>query len=72
MADTRGCAWQIFLIMLLASLPFVVLAILFVATGVGRETVAIDVIGAVLGLPWTTLWVVIASRLYQRLGYRVN
>jgi hypothetical protein len=76
MADTRGYAWQIFLIELLAGLPFlamiVVLLIVFVMYRIERETIAIEVIGTVLVFPWTTLMIVIASRLYQWLGNAVN
>jgi hypothetical protein len=68
-ADTRGYAWRIFFIVLLASLPLVAIAIaLWLAIG-HRPLVVID---EVVGLSWITLLVVIASRLYQRLGNRVN
>jgi hypothetical protein len=71
MADTRGYAWQIFLIGLLASLPFVPVGIaLWFA--VGHGTVVAAVIDGVIGIVSITLLVVIASRLYQRLGNRVN
>jgi hypothetical protein len=68
-ADTRGYAWQIFLIGLLASLPFGVVGVVL-SLAVGRSTTL--VIDEVLGLGWITLLVVIVSRLYQRLGNRVN
>jgi hypothetical protein len=68
MTDTRGYAWQIFLIGLLASVP--VLAIPSFA--VGPRTVVSAVIDSVDGILSMTLLVVIASRLYQRLGNRVN
>jgi hypothetical protein len=69
MADTRGYAWQILLIGLLASLPFVAVGIVLWFS-VGRKT--IPGIDEVVGLASITLMVVIASRLYQRLGNRVN
>jgi hypothetical protein len=76
MADTRGYAWRIFLIELLAGLPFlamiVVVAIVFVGYRIERETIALGAIGTVLELPYTTLMIVIASRLYQWLGNAVN
>jgi hypothetical protein len=71
MADTRGYAWRIFLIFVLTSLPFVPVVI---GTGLalGRGTVAGAVIGGAVGIVSTTLYVVVASRLYQRLGDHVN
>lgn len=74
MADTRGYAWQIFFIMLLAALPILaaIIALAVVSVVTEREKLAIDVGGAVLEFPWTTLMIVIASRLYQWLGNRVN
>jgi hypothetical protein len=71
MADTKGYAWQIFLIVLLASLPVVLVEIAVWFT-VGRGTVVAAVTGGVTGIVSITLLVVIASRLYQRLGNRVN
>ena len=70
MSDTRGYAWQIFLIALLASLPFVPVGIALWFS-VGHGTVA-AVTDGVLGIISITLFVVIASRLYQRLGNNVN
>jgi hypothetical protein len=69
MADTRGGAWQIFLIGLLAYVPVLVIDSVF-AVGIG--TVVTAVIDNVVGIVSMTLFVVIASRLYQRLGNRVN
>jgi hypothetical protein len=68
-ADTRGYAWRIFLIGLVASLPVVAMAIVL-WSAVGRKNIV--VIDEVIGLGSITLLVVIASRLYQRLGNRVN
>jgi hypothetical protein len=69
MADTRGYAWQIFLIGLLAYMPVLVIDIVF---AVSSGTVVIAVIDNVVAIVSMTLFVVIASRLYQRLGNRVN
>lgn len=71
MADTRGYAWRIFLILVLTSLPFVPVVI---GTGLalGRGTVAGAMIDGAVGIVSSTLCVVVASRLYQRLGYHVN
>jgi hypothetical protein len=69
MVDTRGCAWQIFLIYLLAFMPVLVIDSVF-AVGSGKVVTA--VIDNVVGIVSMTLFVVIASRLYQRLGNRVN
>jgi hypothetical protein len=69
MADTRGYAWQIFLIGLLAFMPVLVIERVF---AVGRGTVVTAVIASVVGIVSITLIVVIASRLYQRLGNYVN
>jgi len=70
-ADTRGYAWPIFLIGLLANLPFVPVGIALWFS-VGDGTAAAAVTDAVTGLASITLLVVIASRLYERLGNRVN
>jgi hypothetical protein len=71
MADTRGYAWRTFLILVLTSLPLVPVVI---GTGLalGRGTVAGAMIDGAVGIVSSTLCVVVASRLYQRLGYHVN
>jgi hypothetical protein len=71
LADTRGYGWQIFLIGLLASLPIGAVHILFRLL-VRRGTVMEAVVDAALGIVSATLLVVIASRLYQRLGNNVD
>ena len=71
MADTRGYAWRIFLIFVLTSLPFVPVLI-GIGLALGRGTVAGAVIGGAVGIVSTTLYVVVASRLYQLLGDHVN
>jgi hypothetical protein len=70
-ADTRDCAWQIFLICLLASLPIIGLMVV-VWMFFGRGTVGEEAISGVRTFVETTLLVVIASRLYQSLGKRVT
>jgi hypothetical protein len=71
MADTKGYAWQFFLIVLLASLPFALVVLPLWAT-VGPRTILAAVTDGVISIVSITLLVVIASRLYQRLGNRVN
>jgi hypothetical protein len=71
MADTRGYAWQIFLIGLLASLLLALVELPLWAT-VGRGTIVGAITDSVISIVSITLLVVIASRLYQRLGNRVN
>jgi uncharacterized membrane protein YczE len=71
MADTRGYAWQIFLIGFLTTLPFDLMGIALWFS-VGHGTVVAAVTDGVIAIASITLLVVIASRLYQRLGNRVN
>jgi hypothetical protein len=80
MADTRGHAWEIFGIIVGATLPFVIVAA--VALGILRATIAGDAViafkdfnaafQAIVGLFTYTIAVVIASRLYQWIGVRVK
>jgi hypothetical protein len=81
MADTRGNVWRIFFICLLGLLPvsiaLVVLAVTALNVAAGRPASAIGVLFAAIlrgaiGIIGPTLAVVIASRLYQQLGNRVN
>jgi hypothetical protein len=75
MADTRGYTWRIFFIVLLATLPLV-----FVSQIVGRSLaaplltvqVALAIFNGAIRVISLTLVVVIASRLYERLGDRVK
>jgi hypothetical protein len=71
MADTKGYAWQIFLIVLLASLPFTLVELALWAAGRPR-TILMAVTERVISIVSITLLVVIASRVYQRFGDRVN
>ena len=73
MADTRGHAWDIISTIVMATLPFVIVAV--VALGLLRASIAGDAViafkdflvpyGAIVGLFEYTIAVVIASRLYQ-------
>jgi hypothetical protein len=80
MADTDGYAWKIIFIIVMAALPFLI--VFGVATAILRATIAGD---AVMSLPdfldasapivefvGYTLAIVIASRLYQRIGVKVK
>jgi hypothetical protein len=75
MADTRGYTWRIFWFGFLAGLPFIVVGIM---VGAGLETaplglrVLLMMAAAVLNFAVTTLFVIVASRLYLWLGDRVN
>ena len=77
MADTKGHAWRIFLIALLASVPLlmagVILGLMFLDPGkLSIRTVLGALVGGVLGIAVLTLAVVIASRLYEQIGIRVK
>jgi hypothetical protein len=71
MADTKGYAWRICLIALLSILPFLPVEIVF-GLAVGRGTVAGAMIKGLVNTVSLTMFVVIASHLYQRLGNNVN
>ena len=84
MADTKGRAWRILFIGLLAALPLVGLALLLalIAFSFGGPGVAArpsigwiavtSVFDAVFGVLGFTIAVVVASRLYEQLGNRLN
>ena len=75
MADTRGYTWRILFIVLLAALPWI-----FVLQIVGRTLagapptiqVALTIFNGAMQTIGYTLLVVIASRLYEKLGDRVK
>ena len=82
-ADTKGRAWRIFLIFLLAGLPIFVADIVVLMAAVwegifeaGRLPLRWMILGTALGgvaqFVYLTLAVVIASRLYESLGKRVK
>jgi hypothetical protein len=86
MADTNGHAWHIFFIMLGAMLPFVIVAVIVVIVvgfilfliigenaGTRSSLRAFGMLSGAIGMLFGyTLAVVIASRLYQRIGVRVK
>ena len=84
MADTKGNAWRILFVSLLAALPIIVTVIVVAVIGAsigltsGKETSALawlitaGVVDGVVGVIAVTLAVVIASRFYRELGKRVN
>jgi len=75
MADTRGYSWRILFIVLLATLPLV-----FVRVIVGRTlgdlggiaAISVPIFNGAMRAIGYTLGIVIASRLYERLGDRVK
>ena len=78
LADTRGRTWRILAIALLAALPVMMIGLLIRQAGrIGMDqgTAGLILRVAVAGVASTlelTLFVVIASRLYQWLGNRLN
>jgi hypothetical protein len=80
MADTDGHAWKIIFIIVVAALPF--LTVFGVAMAILRATVAgdavmslqdfLDASAPIVEFVGYTLAVVIASRLYQRIGVKVK
>lgn len=84
MADTKGNAWRILFIGLLASLPLIGLALLVVTVTISlgvpappaRPSIAwlvfTSVADAAMGVLGFTIAVAVASRLYDRLGDRLN
>ena len=85
MADTKGSAWRILFIGLVAALPFIGIALLLglIALSLGMMPKGIErtsigwiavtsVFDAVFGVVGFTLAVVVASRFYKELGNRVN
>lgn len=84
MADTKGNAWRILFIVLLAALPLIVLALLLMgpvafssggpgvaARSLGRIAIT-SVFDAAAGVLAFTIAVVVASRLYEQLGNRLK
>jgi hypothetical protein len=83
-ADTAGNAWRILFISLIAALPIIVTAIVVAVIGASMGMmggkappslpwlVTAGVVDGVVGVIGVTLAVVIASRLYEQLGNRVN
>ena len=78
-ADTKGNVWRIFIIFVLAILPFMALALVLFFLGaisVPKNTGPLGIAGqvatAIIGVPAYALFVAIASRLFQALGDRVN
>ena len=75
MADTRGYTWRILFIVLLAALPLA-----FVRVIVGRTlgdlggiaAISVPIFNGAMRAIGYTLGIVIASRLYERLGDRVK
>ena len=82
LADTEGHAWDIFFVILVAMLPFVIVmfvaavAVVLLRAIVGDDVVAHEdfhaAYGAIMRLLSYTLAVVIASRLYQWIGIKVR
>lgn len=84
MADTKGNAWRILFIGLLAALPLIGLALLLalIAFSLGAPTVTArpsigwvavtSVFDAAFGVLGFTIAVVVASRLYEQLGNRLR
>lgn len=84
MADTKGSAWRILFIGLIAALPLVgvalVLGLIALSLGMPKEiarssigwTAVTSVFDAAFGVVGFTLAVVVASRFYRELGNRVN
>jgi hypothetical protein len=74
--DTKGHGWYIFFLFLVSCIPSGLLMLLLAAFSVLLRPVAGDILlvplAGLTGALWLTLAVVIASRLYQRLGDRVN
>jgi len=77
-ADTRGKTWRIFVIALLAALPVMMIGMLIRQAGrigLDQGTAGLVLRVAIAGVASTlelTLFVVIASRLYQWFGDRLN
>jgi hypothetical protein len=74
--DTRGHGWYIFFLFLIPFIPSALMMILLTGLSVLLQPVAgrillVPLVG-LTGVLWLTLAVVIASRLYQWLGNRVN
>jgi hypothetical protein len=74
--DTRGHGWYIFFLFLVPFIPSVLVVALFGAVAavfrsLGGLMVLVPVAG-LAGIIWLTMAVVIASRLYQWLGNRLN
>lgn len=79
LADTKGHAWRIFLLGLVAALPLIVavlIAFVLIAIGIALGGWIFGLLYFVLGPAWAvvamTLFIVIASRLYLWLGHRVK
>ncbi len=77
LADTKGYAWRIFAIGVIALLPVMAVGAVFrrmfgPLSGDAIASVAVAVVEAVVSTVMMTLFVAIASRLYQWLGDRVN
>jgi hypothetical protein len=73
--DTKGHGWYIFFLFLIPFIPSVLIvaiagmvALMF---GLGGMIVLLPIVG-LAGVVWLTMAVVIASRLYQWLGNRLN
>ena len=79
LADTKGHAWRIFLLGLVAALPLIVavlIAFVLIAIGIALGGWIFGLLYFVLGPAWAvvamTLFIVIASRLYLWFGHRVK